>query len=70
MPSERTCFLDESAVCRVARLQAEAHLVDSKGSEDVLIPHDEVRRNAVGSPVLLVDCKPLLYVEKKGGFSF
>ena len=62
MPSEPTCLLDVGAVFRVAGILAEAHQVYGKDSEDVFIPHDEVRHDAVGSPVLLVDCVPLLHM--------
>lgn len=65
MQSEPTCFLDVCAVFCVAGLLAEAHQVDGKDSEDILIPHDEVRHNAVGTPVLLVDSIPLLHMNHK-----
>ena len=55
-----TCFLDVGAVLGVAGLGAVAHHVDGRDSEDVLVPHDEVWRDAVGSPVLIVDREPLL----------
>lgn len=58
--SRPTCFLDVGAVFCVAGFWAEAHQVDGKGTEDVLITHDEVGHNAVGSPVLFIDCEPLL----------
>lgn len=58
-----TCFLNVSTVFRVAGLLAWAHQVVCKYSEDILVAHDEVRHNAVGSPVLVADCKPLLHVK-------
>lgn len=57
-----TCFLNVSAVFCVTGFLALAHQVVGKCSEDILIAHDEVRYDAVGSPVLIVDCKPLLHM--------
>lgn len=63
-----TCFLNVSAVFCVAGLLALAHKVVRKHSEDILIAHDEVRHDAVGSPVLIVDCKPLLHMNHTNVF--
>lgn len=62
---EPTCLLDVSAVFCVAGVVAGAHQVNGEGSEDVLVAHDEVRHDAVGSPVLLKDCVPLLHMHHR-----
>lgn len=65
MQSELTCFLDVNAIFGVAGLWAEAHHVDGEDSEDILIPHDEIRYHTVGSSVLIKDCIPLLHRNHK-----
>lgn len=56
-----TRFLDVSAVFGGVGIRAEAHQVDGKHPEYILVPHDEVGHHTVGSPVLLKDCVPLLH---------
>lgn len=58
--SDLTGFLDVHAIFRAAGLRAEAHQVDGEDSEDVLVPHDEVRYDTVGSSVLIKHRIPLL----------
>lgn len=55
-----TGFLDVDAVFCVAGFWAVTHQVDGKDSKEILIPHDEVGHNAVGSAVLIEDCEPFL----------
>lgn len=57
-----TCFLNVNTVFCAVRLWAEAHKVYGKDSEHVLIPHDEVGHNTMGSPVLIMDCIPFLHI--------
>lgn len=55
-----TCFLNVSAVFSAAGLLTRTHQVVGEHSEDILVAHDEVGHDAVGAPVLVVDCEPLL----------
>lgn len=55
-----TCFLYVCAVFRVAWLRTQAHHVHSVHSEYVLVPHDQVRHDAVSASILLKNGVPFL----------